>query len=698
MIRYSTALTLLLCWACQAQQSEHAYTNALADQSSPYLLQHAHNPVDWHPWNDETLAKAKAEDKMLLISVGYAACHWCHVMEHESFEDTAVARVMNTHFVPVKVDREERPDVDDVYMTACQMATGRGCGWPLNAFALPDGRPVWAGTYFPKKEWIDVLDYFVQLRAQEPEKLETYAGQLLEGIQQSEELLAPTGELSFPAATLNEQSKIILDAVDPTWGGQRGAPKFPMPVNGELLLEEYHRTGHARYLEAVTTTLDAMADGGIYDHLGGGFARYSVDAQWQVPHFEKMAYDNGQLLSLYSHAYQATGEPRYRRVVEETVAFLNRELSDPAGGFYSSLDADSEGEEGMFYTWTAGQLTAALPDAADRKLIETAYEIKPGGNWEDGRNTLYRRRSTVELAKQLQLDSATVESRLAELRDRLFEARAARERPRTDDKVLTGWTALIISGLADAFRATGKVAYRDRAVLAGEFLWAIQYQPDGHLLRNYKDGKAVIAAFLDDYALFIQANLALYEITFDERYLTRAQTLTQLVFDHFDDPDSGYFFYTDAREAALIARKKELVDNVIPAANSTMARNLWALGTLLDRPAYKSRARTMLGGVVASLEESDMAGYYANWLQLYQDVLFPPYELVVVGPQADRVRAALQRHYLPHAYTLGATGKSDLALLENKLIPGQTTIYVCQNKVCKLPTTEVDQALELLRR
>ena len=698
MIRCFSLLVLLACFACQAQQAEYAYTNALIDQSSPYLLQHAHNPVNWHPWNDATLAKATAEDKMLLISVGYAACHWCHVMEHESFEDTAVARLMNENFVPVKVDREERPDVDNVYMTACQMATGRGCGWPLNAFALPDGRPVWAGTYFPKKEWLDVLTYFVNLRREEPEKLETYAAQLLEGIQQRDVILASVGDLTFSAPQLTTYADVLQAEVDPKYGGRKGAPKFPMPVNYELLLEEYHRTQDDRYRAAVEVTLDNLAAGGIYDQLGGGFSRYSVDAEWKVPHFEKMAYDNGQLLSLYSHAYQLTGKKRYRTVIEETVDFLERELSDPAGGFYSSLDADSEGEEGTFYTWNAAQLAAALPDEAQRRLFTDAYSVRPGGNWEDGRNTLFRRKTVAELADKHGLTAAAVETQLADARNILLAARAGRKRPGTDDKVLTGWNALLISGLADAHRALGTAAYRERAVRTGEFLWATMHRGDGRLLRNYKAGKAVINGFLDDYALLIQAYLDLYQITLDETYLQRAETLTAYVFEHFDDPQSGYFYYTDDRDAALIVRKKEIADNVIPSGNSVMARNLWALGTLLGRDAYRERARTMLGGVLEQLTDTAAAAYLANWLQLYQDILFPPYELVVIGPEADRLRAELQRQYLPHAYTLGGTTEGTLDLLQHKLIADQTTIYVCQNKVCKLPTTDAAQARELLTR
>ena len=694
----SLPLLLLLWGACQSDAPEHAYTNALIDQTSPYLLQHAHNPVNWHPWTEATLAKAAEEDKMLLISVGYAACHWCHVMEHESFEDTAVARLMNTHFVPIKVDREERPDVDDVYMTACQLATGRGCGWPLNAFALPDGRPVWAGTYFPKKEWVEVLTYFIHLHQTEPENLDTYAAELLAGIRQRDTLLAPRVTDDFPVAALDDYAATLRASVDMRHGGQTGAPKFPMPINYEWLLEAYHRTGDSTLLNAVTTTLDGMAAGGIYDQLGGGFSRYSVDAEWKVPHFEKMAYDNGQLLSLYSHAYQVTRRERYREVVYQTIDFIDRELSDPAGGFYSSLDADSGGEEGLYYTWTDEQLGEVIQSPADRALFDAAYSIRSGGNWEDGRNTLFRRRTTAALAAEHGFPESGVESTLEGLRDQLLEARRQRERPGTDDKVLTGWNALLISGLCTAYRAFGRAADLERAERAADFLWTHLHRGEGRLYRNYKAGEASINAFLDDYALLISAYLELYQVSFQADYLDRAALLTRYVFQHFDDPESGYFYFTDTRDAALIARKKEIADNVIPASNSVMARNLLALGTLLDRADYRERAARMLTGVRRQLTAPTSALYYANWWRLYEDLVHPPYELVIIGEQAAAVRAELHRHYLPHTFTLGGTAEGSLALLQNKNVPGQTTIYVCRNKVCKLPTTEVRSALQLLEQ
>ncbi|MCB0579988.1 MAG: thioredoxin domain-containing protein, partial [Phaeodactylibacter sp.] len=382
---------LLFLWACNAQTgNEPPYTNALVHESSPYLLQHAHNPVDWNPWGEAALKKARDEDKLLLISIGYAACHWCHVMEEESFEDTTIARIMNEHFVPVKVDREERPDVDNVYMTACQMASDGSCGWPLNAFALPDGRPVWAGTYFPKGQWKDILEYFIKVYAEERDKLEAYAGRLAEGIQASGRPKPVEEAVLFTEEEMGEVVEQFLNNIDFKKGGRPGAPKFPVPNTYEFLLQYHHLAGNEKALEAVTATLDNMGNGGIFDHLGGGFARYSTDADWKVPHFEKMLYDNAQLASLYSKAWQVTKKERYREIVFQTLEFIGREMTSPEGGFYSSLDADSEGEEGKFYTWQKAEVDSILADERRSAVFCDFYQVKKGGNWEHI-NVLYRK-------------------------------------------------------------------------------------------------------------------------------------------------------------------------------------------------------------------------------------------------------------------------------------------------------------------
>ena len=466
-------LIILFCIACKttegdAHSDKHEYTNMLVNESSPYLLQHAHNPVNWHPWNEETLAKAKAENKLLIISIGYAACHWCHVMEHESFEDTAVARIMNEHFINIKVDREERPDVDDVYMTACQMVSEDGCGWPLNAFALPDGKPVWAGTYFPKKKWIEIVDYFSKEWQNKPGQMEEYAAQLTTGIDQSSELPQPIGEPEFKKGTLTEITDLLLSRIDFEKGGRKGNPKFPMPSNYELLLEHHFLTGNEKSLEAVNVTLDEMAMGGIYDHLGGGFARYSVDDKWLVPHFEKMLYDNGQLVSLYSNAYRLSKNPFYKKVVEETLAFVERELTSPEGAFYSSLDADSEGEEGKFYVWEKNEIDSLLGENA--QVFNDFYNIKSNGNWEHGKNILHLKKTSDETAKKHNLSMEGLNAKINQSKSILFAHREKRVRPGLDDKALTSWNALMMGGYIDAFKAFGKEAYLESALKNAQFI------------------------------------------------------------------------------------------------------------------------------------------------------------------------------------------------------------------------------------
>lgn len=675
---------------------DHQYTNELVNESSPYLLQHAHNPVNWHPWKEEALKKAKEENKMLLISIGYAACHWCHVMEHESFEDTAVARIMNEHFIPIKVDREERPDVDDVYMTACHLATGRGCGWPLNAFALPDGRPVWAGTYFPKKEWIKVMDYFIKLREEEPEKLEDYAAKLTEGIQTSEEITIATGDRNFNNTDLSTIGNNFLSNIDFKMGGRTGSPKFPMPNNYDFLLKYYHKTGDEKALEAIEVTLNNLADGGIYDQLGGGFARYSVDAQWIVPHFEKMLYDNGQLVSLFSKAWQVTKSPKYQRIVEETLDFVEREMTHEQGGFYSSYDADSEGEEGKFYVWTQHEIDSILGDEKISKIYSDYYEVTEKGNWEEEKNILYRRKPREVITSKYSLSVEELNTLVSDSNKKLFKAREARTKPGLDDKVLTSWNALMLSGYIDAYKAFGQKEYLEIALKNGNFLLNNMMQEDGRLNRNYKDGKSVINAFLDDYALTIHAFIGLYEITFDEKWLNKAKDLAEYAIENFSDDKTGMFYYNSKLDPELITRKMEVADNVIPGSNSSMARALYSLGLYFYKHDYIERAKGMMHNVSADLVNQKQPNFYSNWCSLYLDLANPPYEVAIVGKDYETKRNELMKNYLPNAILLGGENEGSLELLKGKLQEGETMIYVCQNKVCKLPVQDADKALSLM--
>lgn len=695
-----TSTLLFLFFGCKStnnsQSPETRKGNHLIGQSSPYLLQHAQNPVDWYPWGEEALTKAKDENKMLLVSVGYAACHWCHVMEHESFEDTLVAKVMNDNFVCIKVDREERPDVDDVYMTACHMATGKSCGWPLNAFALPDGRPVWAGTYFPKKEWIKVMEYFIKLRKDEPGKLDQFAADLTAGIQGSEKIEINTGKPTFTSEALDEIANKFLNNIDFTKGGRKGSPKFPMPNNYEFLLAYHHMSGDSRALNAVTKTLDEMAFGGIYDQLGGGFARYSTDPDWKVPHFEKMLYDNGQLVSLYSETYQLTKNPLYKTIVMETLDFIARELTDQNGGFYSSLDADSEGEEGKFYVWKKEEIDAALTDEEVNKLFCDYYEITKKGNWEHGNNILIRKQTDEDFAKKHNKTITEVGDLLAKAEKELFTLRSKRIRPGLDDKILSSWNALMLTGYVDAYRAFGEQTYLDAALKNANFLRSNMMQPDGRLNRNYKDGKSVINAFLDDYALTIQAFTALYQVTFDETWLFEADKLAQYALTHFSNKENGMFNYTSDLDPPLVARKMEVADNVIPGSNSAIARALHELGTFLYKPAYTDRAAQMMNNLSETVSTTDSPNFYSNWCSLYRTLIEPPYEVAIIGDNYAALQKEMMQHYLPNALLLGGKTEGKLELLTNKLMDGETMVYVCQNKVCKFPVREVEKALVLM--
>ncbi|MCP4551453.1 MAG: thioredoxin domain-containing protein, partial [Bacteroidetes bacterium] len=503
--------------------TKHKFTNHLINESSPYLLQHAHNPVNWYPWGTEALEKAKRENKLIIISIGYAACHWCHVMEHESFEDEEVAKFMNNNFIAIKIDREERPDIDQVYMNAVQLISGRG-GWPLNCITLPDGRPIYGGTYFPKAQWMEMLTRVSQFIKQNPDKAEQQAIALTEGVRSNEMILKNTEEVSFKISDLNNIFDAWKSNIDYKNGGQKRAPKFPLPVGYQFLLQYHYLTKNQDALKAVNITLDKMADGGIYDQIGGGFARYSTDAIWKVPHFEKMLYDNAQLVSLYSTAFQLNKNPNYKLIVKETLAFIQRELTSEEGGFYSSLDADSEGVEGKFYVWTMSEIRNVLGDQAD--LIIDYYNITEKGNWENGANILLKSSKDSRISSKHKISKSELELRVADAKGKLLAARAKRIRPGLDDKILTSWNALMLKAYVDAYRVFGVEDYLDAALKNAEFIMSKVKSTNHRLHRNYKNGESSINAFLDDYTFTISAFISLYQATFDEKWLTVAQDLT----------------------------------------------------------------------------------------------------------------------------------------------------------------------------
>lgn len=669
--------------------------NRLLNESSPYLQQHAYNPVDWFPWGDEALKIAEEENKLLIISIGYAACHWCHVMEHESFEDSLVAKIMNDNFISIKVDREERPDVDDVYMTAAQLINGSG-GWPLNAIALPNGKPVFAGTYYPKDQWLNILNQISKLNRENPARLQESADKITEGIQSTTVIEVNENELDFDFDDFSTHIKTSLETFDAKFGGRLGAPKFPMPNAYELLLKQYWLSGDKALLEASKIGLDNMTNGGIYDQIGGGFARYSVDEYWLVPHFEKMLYDNGQLVSLYAQAYQMTGDEIYKTTVEQTLDFIKREMTSPEYGFYSSLDADSEGEEGKFYVWTKSEIDQVINDPAKAEIFNTYYDVTENGNWE-GYTILNVVSSYESLSQKFDKSVDEIKTIITESSSKLLKARSKRVRPGTDDKILTSWNALMMTGYIDAYNALGTDEYLEAALNNANFILNKQINKEGKLNRNFKDGKSSINAFLDDYALTIGAFLKLYQSTFDKQWIDHAQRLTDYSLEHFYNEETKMFNYTSDLDPPLIAKKSEFEDNVIPSSNSAMARSLLTLGTLTYNTEYIEQSEQMLKNMMDKIKSTNYISFYSNWLQLLLDHTVAPFEVAIIGEDALTKRNELSKNYLGNSILLGSQIEENLALLKDKMQEGRTMIYVCQNKTCKLPLEDVEGALGLIK-
>lgn len=668
---------------------EKKQQNKLINETSPYLLQHAHNPVNWYPWGEEALQIAKAENKLILVSVGYSACHWCHVMERESFENEEVAQIMNDYFVCIKVDREERPDVDQIYMNAVHLMRGQG-GWPLNCFAMPDGRPVFGGTYFPKDQWMHTLKTLHHSFREEPQKFEDYAQNLLNGISRSEVILQENDSDLFIENDVHEIQRNIARSFDRVVGGFGGAPKFPLPIGLEFLQVYGEVFNDEKSIEFVELTLNKMAKGGIYDQIGGGFARYSVDKIWLVPHFEKMLYDNGQLVSLYAKAYQLNPKPLYKKTIEQTLKFIERELTHEEGGFYSALDADSEGVEGKFYVWSKQDIEGVLGERSD--LYCNAYNISEEGNWE-GSNIPNREKSFSELANQFQLSEEEIARELEQANMQLLAARAQRVRPGLDDKILTSWNALMLSGYIDAFAALNNDKYLDIAEKNASFIFEKLGDQKGKLFRTYKNGTAKIDAFLDDYALYLKSLVQLYQITFNKKYLDWSQLILKYTLDQFLDTSSSMFYYTE-KDDSLVARKMELSDNVIPAANSVMAHLLMDLGLILSKDDWIALSKKMLINMQDQLKTGQV--YYANWDLLLIRHVQSHKEVVIMGNESVEFTREFQKHWKFNVVFIGSEKESYLEAMKNRFVEGKTMIYVCENKACKLPVKSIDEALSLM--
>jgi uncharacterized protein YyaL (SSP411 family) len=677
--------------------------NRLADETSPYLLQHQNNPVDWYPWGDEAFERARAEDRPIFLSVGYSACHWCHVMERESFEDEETAAFLNEHFVSIKVDREERPDVDAIYMSAVQAISGGG-GWPMSVWLLPDGRPFYGGTYFPKTprygmpSFRQVLERIVSAFRENRAALERDAGSLTGVIERHVELRDGHDQLP-PPEVLDAAFQALADRYDSRHGGFGQQPKFPPSMSLDLLLRLYHRHGWEHALEMVTHTLDRMAWGGMYDQIGGGFHRYSVDAAWLVPHFEKMLYDNALLIGAYLHGYQVTGEPRYREVVEGTIAYIEREMTDPAGGFYSTQDADSEGEEGKFFVWQEEELRDALGEAVNVEAVLDYWGVAQGPNFE-GHNILWVPEAPEKVAVRHDMAPDALLAEVEKARTILFERREGRIKPGRDEKILTAWNGLMISRLAQAARVLERDDYAALAANAASFVLA-ELRRDGRLLRSYKDGQAKFNAYLEDYAFLIEGLIELYQATFDLRWFKEALALTGLMVELFWDDEAG-FYDTSHDHEALIFRPQDLGDGATPAGTSGAVASLLRMAILADRPDWREKAERILARLGTSIQT--YPGTFAYLAGQLDFALSGAYEIALVGdPSADETRALLRvinRSYRPNQvlalrHANGADAAADLIplLAEREMVNGAATAYVCRNFVCRLPVTTPD-ALE----
>ncbi len=659
--------------------SKNRKPNRLLRSTSPYLLQHAYNPVDWYEWGSEALARAKSENKPILVSIGYSSCHWCHVMERESFENSEIAAIMNEQLVCIKVDREERPDIDQIYMEAVQ-AMGLNGGWPLNVFLTPDQKPFYGGTYFQPMQWSRLITLLSKAFNERRSEINRSADELTRHLNSSQ--LQRHGEAFFSESDFHAAFNILESKFDSQFGGMDRAPKFVMPTIWLWLLRYHHHSMNTVARDMVLHTLRRLSEGGIYDQLGGGFSRYSVDARWFAPHFEKMLYDNAQLLSLYAEAFRVSPDPAFQSVVYETVGWLEREMRHPEGGFYSALDADSEGEEGKFYTWTQAELNDALgPDAGS---FNRFFQATNAGNWEDGRNILYRIGGPV-----MEPDQET----LGRCKLKLLKIREERVAPGLDDKILTGWNAMLITGLTDAFRSFGDPALLDLAIGAARFI-ETKLMDGLKCYRSYKERRSESTGFLEDYAHLIQAWLALYECTFDEVWVYRAAAICEYVISQFKDTDDGFFFVTSADAEKLIARKKDLFDNVIPSPNSVMARNLFRLGVMLDREEWRKDAVLMAKAMRPHFIKEP--GYLSNWGIAAMETTLRFYETVVTGPEAMAFQKRLLNQYHPFSVLMGAIESAKLPLVKDRVNSHNTLIHVCVDNACQLPVGSVHEALQLL--
>lgn len=680
----------------------HQFTNKLIKETSPYLLQHAHNPVNWFPWGDEALEIAKKENKPILVSIGYSACHWCHVMERESFEDEETARIMNEYFVNIKIDREERPDLDHVYMDAVQAMTGSG-GWPLNVFLTPETKPFYGGTYFPPKRafnrpsWQEVLFGVTEAFTQRRNEIDAQAENLTEHLLQSNAFGISSKEENnvFTKERIRETFENIMKNADKKWGGFGKAPKFPQSFVIQYLLRFFYATQNKEALEQALLSIDKMIDGGIYDQVGGGFARYSTDTEWLVPHFEKMLYDNALLVSVISEAYQITNDKRYKDVIEETIQFVQRELMNSEGGFYGALDADSEGEEGKFYVWDHAEVIELLKE--DGAIFCDFFDIKPGGNWE-GKNILQRKKKEKIFCREKNISLKELQRIIQKGKRVLLKKRNERTRPQTDDKILFGWNALMITALCKAFAATGNESFKNLASDSMQFLLEkFSNNNTADFFHSWKNGIAKQAAFLDDYAFLIQALIQLQEITGNTNYLEKAKTTAEHVLEKFNDPDTNFFFYTNINQTDVIVRKKEVYDGAQPSGNAVMADILCRLGLYFDKSHWKQKSVQMISSLGIAIVRYPTS--FGIWACILLEISMGTNEIVIISEESQRILTQVLKEYIPHKVIMSASdGSSSFPLLSGKEKNKEMALYLCRDYACENPVFSINALIDLIRR
>ena len=664
-------------------EEDFEFTNDLINETSPYLLQHAHNPVNWKPWADSAFEEAEEKNHLLVLSIGYSTCHWCHVMEEESFEDVEIANLMNEKFVSIKVDREERPDLDMVYQTALQLVNGSG-GWPMNAIILPNGSPVYLGTYSTKEEWNAILTKFSSEFEKNPDKMKEYAAMLANGVQEVYEQPGRQMTNTISPDKIVNAIKSWSTSWDEEWGGNIGQQKFIIPTNLNMLLEYSVLQQDETAKHFVFNTLNKVSQGGIYDHVGGGFFRYSTDSKWKVPHFEKMLYDNAQMIGLLSKAFKINQQEEYLSMVEETFTFLKSEMRNKEGGYFSAMDADTNGEEGLYYVWTTSELKSLIGE--DFELFSKFYGINDGEVWENQNFVLFNPLSTDEFSKQKSISKVELVKKLAEWKTKLYEARQLREKPAKDFKIITSWNALLIDGLVEAFKAFNDNEYLTEAKAIFEYLNSNNYK-NNQLVHSYTTDSKQKEVFLEDYAIFAKSTISLYEVTLDISYLNFAKELMNTAIVKYKS-DSGLFYYNEDSE--LVPRIINTTDGVMPSANAIMAQNLLRLGHLEYNTDYLKDA-TLMGSLMINDFESQSFSY-GTWGSLLLNEAYPFYEVAVVGNNAKELIVEMSSVYLANTLLVGSTTSSDIALFEDRYSENETFIYVCQNNTCKLPVKTVNEA------